>query len=316
MRLHTWLTLGRASNLPSVWSNVFAAALIAQTSLNTKILGNDALSTGAMDNEAWIPGSLSLQIMLWTGCLLSLSLMYLGGMFLNDAFDANWDRRNNNTRPIAQGKVSVAAVWLNGLGMLALGMGLAGSLYQRAVPGQAVYGWVAVGLLATLILLYNLVHKRFKHSAVLMGGCRLSVYLIAALMLAEITPELFLAALALCLYISGITYVAREEHTNKVSQLWSVGLLFLPVILVSFLGYPFPFFWLYACGLSLYLLDTLRRCLFTPHKNVRGFIGGLLAAIPLLDGLMLASMNLILPSLLCVAVFFIMPGLQKWIQAT
>ncbi|WP_036758556.1 UbiA family prenyltransferase [Photobacterium halotolerans] len=311
MRLHTWLTLGRASNLPSVWSNVFAAALIAQASL-----GNEALSTGAMDNEEWIPGSVSLQIILWTGCLLSLSLMYLAGMFLNDAFDANWDRHNNNARPITQGKVSATAVWLNGLAMLALGIGLAGSVYQRAVPEQATYGWVAVGLLAALILLYNRVHKQFRHSAVLMGGCRLGVYLVAALMLADITPELFLAALALCLYISGITYVAREEHTNKVSQIGSVGLLFLPVILVSFLGYTFPYFWLYACCLSLYLLYTMQRCLFTPHKNVRGFIGGLLAAVPLLDGLMLASMNLILPSLLCVAVFFIMPGLQKWIQAT
>lgn len=316
MRLHTWLTVGRASNLPSVWSNVFAAALIAQASLSNKALDNKALSTGAMGSVEWIQGSVSLQIILWFGCLLSLSLMYLGGMFLNDAFDANWDRHNNNARPITQGKVSAAAVWLYGIGMLVLGMGLAGSLYQHAAPEQATYGWVAVGLLATLILLYNLVHKRFRHSAVLMGGCRLSVYLIAALMLADITPELFLTALALCIYISGITYVAREEHTNKVSHLWSVGLLFLPVILVSFLGYSFPFFWLYACCLSLYLLYTMQRCLFTSNKNVRGFIGGLLAAVPLLDGLMLASMNLILPSLLCVAVFFIMPGLQKWIQAT
>ncbi|MFP3345375.1 hypothetical protein R0J87_23115, partial [Halomonas sp. SIMBA_159] len=72
---------------------MFAAALIAQASLSHEVVGSE---------EEWIPGSLSLQIMLWAGCLLSLSLMYLAGMFLNDAFDANWDRHNNNARPITQ----------------------------------------------------------------------------------------------------------------------------------------------------------------------------------------------------------------------
>ncbi|GAB6260695.1 UbiA family prenyltransferase [Photobacterium sp. R1] len=301
MRMHTWLTLGRASNLPSVWSNVFAAALVAQASLDTDLM------------RAGGPG---LQVLLWGGCLISLSLMYLAGMFLNDAFDARWDRRHGNARPIPEGKVSAAMVWLNGAMMLLLGVVIAGTLYQHAYPEQASLGWLMVLCLAALILLYNLVHKRFRHSAVLMGGCRLGVYLIAAMMLAEITPEIVLAAVALCLYISGITYAAREEHANRVSQWWSVGLLFLPVLLLTTLGYAFPYFWLFAGLLSLYLLFMLKHCLFPASRNVRALIGGLLAAVPLLDGLMLASMNLILPSLFCVALFFIMPHLQKWVQAT
>lgn len=301
MRMHTWLTLGRASNLPSVWSNVFAAALVAQASL-----GSEMVRTG----------SLSLQVLLWGGCLFSLSLMYLAGMFLNDAFDARWDRRHANARPIPEGKVSAGAVWLNGVMMLLLGVGIAGTLYQHAFPERASLGWLMVLCLALLILLYNLVHKRFRHSAVLMGGCRLGVYLIAAMMLAGITPEIVLAAVALCLYISGITYAAREEHFNRVSQWWPLGLLFIPVFLLGTLGYAFPYFWLYAGLLSLYLLFVLKRCLFSTPRNVRAFIGGLLAAVPLLDGLMLASMNLVLPSLCCVALFFMMPRLQKWVQAT
>ncbi len=70
------LRLGRVSNLPTVWTNVAAAAVLAGVPLAS--LGVLALA-------------------------LACSLFYVGGMFLNDAFDREFDRRVRPERPIPSG---------------------------------------------------------------------------------------------------------------------------------------------------------------------------------------------------------------------
>lgn len=66
-----WLVLARASNLPTVWSNCLAAGLLG----------------GGLE-----PGRLVV-----VG--IAASLLYTGGMVLNDAFDAEFDRRFRRERP-------------------------------------------------------------------------------------------------------------------------------------------------------------------------------------------------------------------------
>ncbi|MGK0133898.1 UbiA family prenyltransferase, partial [Pseudomonas aeruginosa] len=60
--MKTWMTVGRVSNLPTVWTNTLAAALLAS-------------SAGALAP----PSSL-----VWILLLAMLSLLYLAGMLLND----------------------------------------------------------------------------------------------------------------------------------------------------------------------------------------------------------------------------------------
>ena len=60
MSLSVWLRLGRVSNLPTVWSNVLTGLALV----------------GALQPDA------SLLVL-----VLALSLFYVGGMYLNDAFD-------------------------------------------------------------------------------------------------------------------------------------------------------------------------------------------------------------------------------------
>ena len=60
MNLSLALRLGRISNLPTVWTNVLAGALLA--------------GGGLADVRVPL-------------LMLALSMFYLGGMFLNDAFD-------------------------------------------------------------------------------------------------------------------------------------------------------------------------------------------------------------------------------------
>ncbi|ERO63418.1 hypothetical protein P308_29350 [Pseudomonas piscis] len=82
--LTTWLTLGRVSNLPTVWTNAAAAALLAS-------------SATTLDPPSPL---------VWTLLLVALSALYLAGMLLNDLLDADWDRRHQNPRPIVLGLVS------------------------------------------------------------------------------------------------------------------------------------------------------------------------------------------------------------------
>lgn len=70
------LRLGRVSNLPTVWTNALAGAALA-------------------GGEPWQAAMLPL--------LLALSLFYVGGMYLNDAFDRDIDARERPARPIPAG---------------------------------------------------------------------------------------------------------------------------------------------------------------------------------------------------------------------
>src|SRR5690606_691834 len=76
----------RVSNLPTVWTNAMAGWF---------------LSGGAWTGElGWVA--------------LGMSLLYVAGMTLNDAFDAAWDRQHAPARPIPSGRISAKSVWILG----------------------------------------------------------------------------------------------------------------------------------------------------------------------------------------------------------
>ena len=83
MKLGVWLRLGRVSNLPTVWSNVLAALALS----------------GGLSQAAGIP---ALHVALLAA---AFSLFYVGGMYLNDAFDRHIDARERPQRPIPSGQV-------------------------------------------------------------------------------------------------------------------------------------------------------------------------------------------------------------------
>src|SRR5262249_31030499 len=78
-RGRTYLALGRVSNLPTVWTNVVAGIALAG-------------------------GSFTRQMAIRLG--IAASLFYVGGMFLNDAFDRGIDARERPERPIPSGRIS------------------------------------------------------------------------------------------------------------------------------------------------------------------------------------------------------------------
>ena len=91
--LRTLLILGRTSNLPTVWSNCLAGFLLGGGT-RWAVFGRLCLGT---------------------------TLLYMGGMFLNDAFDASFDRQHRPERPIPSGRISEKSVWRMGCALLAAG---------------------------------------------------------------------------------------------------------------------------------------------------------------------------------------------------
>ncbi len=254
----TYLTLGRVSNLSTVWANVFCAWTIA----------------GGQSAAAF----LSLQL----GC----SFLYVAGMFMNDFCDAEIDARQRPERPIPSGRIGRPAV--------------RNATWLLSATGFALVAWTgllpavfALALLASIIL-YNLTHKRTAVAPVFMALCRSMLYLIAASAVPSGLDDLTLIAAGVAfIYVCGVTYLAREESTTNTLNPYGLILILAPLLaafyfrtdlfdqqrlaIVALMGA-----WI---GLSFLKARAEGRLI------VGRTIGPLLAAIPLLDLLVLSSLG-------------------------
>ena len=254
----TLLRLGRVSNLPTVWTNVAAATAIA---------GGDLLSGRSASVFA------------------AMTLFYLGGMYLNDAFDRNIDARERPTRPIPSGQISAPAVFGAGLAMLALGTVLIGlNGVAAAVAGLALAG---------AILLYDYHHKGNPLGPVLMGSCRALVYIGAATAaVGSISVTVSLAGLAVLAHVVGLTYAAKQESLDRIDRLWPLAVLVLPLALglPQFAsGWAGMLAWLALAAADLLAVQELRRR--SRPGAVPRSVAALIAAISLVDALFVATVS-------------------------
>lgn len=254
--LTTLLRLGRISNLPTVWTNVIAGAVLAG---------------GAGVGPAGI--------VLIAG---AMSAFYIGGMYLNDYFDREIDARERPGRPIDAGEIRAQTVMMVGFGLLALGILL-------LVPfGLAPTLWGV--LLAGVIVLYDVWHKANLFSPVVMGACRALVYIGAGAATAGgVSDAVLIGALALAAHVAGITYAAKQENLNTVGNLWPLLMLALPLLIAvpALLGG-----WLIVLAFVLLLIaDGVAVRLLAVRgaaDAVPRAVSGLIAAICLVDALAVA----------------------------
>jgi hypothetical protein len=290
MNLSVALRLGRVSNLPTVWTNVFTGVALA----------------GAAAADA------RLAILLG-----SLSLFYVGGMFLNDAFDSAFDTRSRPERPIPSGQVSAAQVYATGFGMLVAGVGLlawAGYGFEPFTRWRPVLAGIA---LAIAITFYNWHHKDNPLSPLVMGVCRLLVYIAAACAVASVLPRpVFIAAVVLLCYLVGLTYTAKQEHLDRLGAVWPLAFLAVPAAYGIWLAIrqsaallPLLLF----VGWTLYALWLLRR---RGKGDVPRAVVSLIAGIALLDSVILAGHGAPLLAGLAVVAFVLTLSLQRWVSGT
>ncbi len=254
--LRKLFVLGRVSNLPTVWSNCLAGWWL-----------------GGGENPEKLPL-----------LLIGTTFLYVGGMYLNDVFDAEFDHLYRPERPIPSGAVSMRTVWRFGLLWLALGAGCLMGLGR--VTGS-------LGLTLTLcIVIYDAAHKPFIFSPVLMGLCRFFVYMVAASTgINGVTGWSIWCGLALTVYVAGLSFFARLENRRGKLPQWPLVLLGTPILLALLMnsGGYFQGALLLSVVLGLWIVRCLRPALWAAERNIGRTVIGLLAGIILVDLLAVAD---------------------------
>ncbi|WCJ60146.1 UbiA family prenyltransferase [Fontisphaera persica] len=276
------LALGRISNLPTVWSNCLAGWLLG----------------GAGD---WN---------LLAVVLAGASSLYLGGVFLNDAVDVSWDRRFRPERPIPRGVVSEWLVWALSFALLTSGLLTLSLIHLRLLQ-------LAWGLLLAIVA-YNVWHKRIAWAPLLMGLCRGLLVLLAA-SAAVYGPDglTVWSAVALGLYVAGLSWIARGESQGGAASYGPSVLLFAPIVLCLLVndGAYGKQGLLLAFVLFCWLLGCLVTAYGTPVARRKEAVAKLLAGIVLVD---LAAVGPAFPDmvLLFPALFLLCLVLQRFVPAT
>jgi 4-hydroxybenzoate polyprenyltransferase len=258
----TYLRLGRVSNLPTVWTNVAAGAALGQATAGFSTLAALAVA---------------------------LSLAYVGGMFLNDAFDREIDAVERPERPIPSGAVSPGEVFAIGFGLLAACVVLV--VVVTLENGRPRWSAVASALvLAALVVLYDVRHKQNSFSPVIMGLCRGAVYATAALAAGgALAPPLVVGALSLVAYIVGLTFVARYETAQQFGAWAALLLLGVPAVVALATGAASAWTWA-AAALFVGWTAFAVRPLFSPQgRKVPTAVARMIAGVCLLDGMLAAS---------------------------
>jgi hypothetical protein len=251
------LALSRVAHLPTVWSNCLAGWWL-----------------GGGGNLARLP-------LLFLG----VSALYTGGMFLNDAFDVEYDRQRRAGRPIPSGAISLSAVWRWGLAWLGLG-----ALCLTAVSKTT--GALTLVLLLCIVI-YDATHRVVTASPWLMGLCRFWVYVIAGSAgETGITGGPVWCGVALAVYVAGQGYLAQHEGSRGRVPRWPLAMLAAPIyfaMLYNSAEYRMPAVWL-SLVLGLWTALWVRTIFQAGEANVAHIVSGLLSGIVFVDWLAVAPL--------------------------
>jgi 4-hydroxybenzoate polyprenyltransferase len=253
--LRTLLVLGRISNLPTVWSNCLAG---------------------------WLLGNGGEYSRLVAVCLAG-SFIYLGGMFLNDVFDVEFDREHRCERPIPAGAISETAVWYWGFGWLSLGL-----LVMAGLGGATT---VLALLLVGAVLVYDAVHKRVAFAPALMACIRFLLYLVAgSVSAAGISGLTVWSGLVLGAYVAGLSQLAAHESNGRPIQYWPCALLLAPLVLAYVVNADAertrPL--VLSVLVLAWVVWCCRHALAGPKRDLGRTVAGLLPGIILVDLLAVA----------------------------
>ena len=283
-RLSTLLALGRVSNLPTVWSNALAGVALA---------GTQGAGTWPVRTALLAAGV--------------LSLFYVAGMWLNDAFDAESDAKERPGRPIPSGEIRRAAVFVVGFCLLGLAVGL-GFLLGR---GAGLAGLA----LAAAILLYDGLHKRIAAAPVLMGACRFLAYAFAALSAGGLSGPALAGAAGLLCYVVGLTHAARQEAYDRIESGWPLLVLAIPLILAAWQA-AVPLAIMACVGFALWLAWCAWLLVRRRTGDVPRAVVGLIAGISLYDAALIAAHAGAAPAGLAILCFGITLLLQRYVAGT
>ena len=281
------LLLGRVSNLPTVWSNVLAAGVIAAIAA---------------------PGDITLLNSLYV--MAAISLMYIGGMYLNDAFDAEIDAKERPERPIPSGRVGRKTVFIAGYGLLIAAILLL-ALYN-------IYAGVAGVALAGAVTAYNFHHKGFQLSPVVMGLTRLLVYVSAAAAFSASlwAGPVWLAGAMLLSWTVGLTYVAKQENIGVIRHAWPLVFLAAPLLYGLLKAPEQPMTLIFVAALAVWAGYALKLLMRRSAGDVPRAVVSLIAGIALVDAIIAAANGAPQFAFVCVIFFGLTLLFQRIVPGT
>ncbi len=281
MTAGTLLRLGRVSNLPTVWTNALAGSVLAVP-------------------EAPI-GSILL-------AALALSLFYEGGMWLNDAFDAEIDARERANRPIPTGEIGRSTVFIGGFAILGVGVVVAFML--------GVYAGLAGLSLAGAIVAYDWLHKQVSFGPVLMGLTRFLSYALAAFAVGWFSDLALYGALGLFAWVIGLTYAAKQEAYDRIGAAWPLAVLAIPLIwaFVQALGNVIALgLWVLLAAVAAFALHRLFR---RASGDVPKAVVTMIAGISLYDAILIGGAGASVLALIAATGFVLTLLLQRVASGT
>lgn len=233
-----WLEIARISNLPTVVSNAVAGAAIGA-----------GAGWGLESGRPWIfaPGA-----MWWA--IAAPPLAYVGGMVLNDAFDAAIDANERPSRPIPSGRIARVQAFAAGFTLLALGVAAV-----RMTGSQPAFGCMLA--LAAAVVVYNLVHAWTAASVLLLAACRALAALVPLIVFHGESfhwrsPALALPG-ALAVWTLGLSMLARREMSSATLSAGTIVAV----------GYAIRLFFAIACFAAI-LSSSRRGGAFPPQASI------------------------------------------------
>ena len=186
--------------------------------------GCSAISNILVAHSLATSGNIILSNLLFT--LIASLCLYFGGMVLNDCFDYSEDSRDRPERPLPSKQIALKTAGLSGCALLILGC-LSASFVNMQTG-------VIAAILALLIVLYNSKRLSPWPSAITMGFCRYSNWLMA-LAVMPLSTSLILLPIPILLYVIALTRLSQLETTAiPLSRLFEISAI-LSVALLSIL---------------------------------------------------------------------------------
>jgi 4-hydroxybenzoate polyprenyltransferase len=277
-RLLTWLQLMRLPTVFTALSNILCGFLITHRTPRLRI--------------ADLPGQSDLWLL-----LASTAGLYLGGMVLNDVFDARLDAVERPERPIPSGRISRTAAGVFGAVLMMLGLSAA------AMAGTA--SLLIAGLIVPCVLCYNGYLKSTIAAPLGMGACRFFNLMLGASAVPSLAalwhPTSLTVAAALAIYVIGVTVFAR----NEAGRSSTAGLICGVTLLVSGIGLDAWFIGTAGATpnavsggrmalllLSLNLLMRAAAAVSQPEpKRIQRTVGLMLLCIIFLDAIVVFSLT-------------------------
>src|SRR6266446_3016901 len=282
--LYGHLALARISNSPTVVSNTLAGAALA--------------------GPRQVDGKIGL-------VAIAMVLFYTAGMYLNDLLDYAIDCRERPERPLPTGIVSHSSA----VAVVITLFGSGSILLWSVGPRPFLSGLVLIAL----IICYDSWHKSNPLSPLLMALCRLMVYITAFLAFSvQSFSALLIPGSLLVLYVIGLTYIAKTENKPSVTNVSIVATLFLPTVYftarqVQQVQWVILLLILFFTIWVAYSISFVYR---SSKRHVGRTVGQLIAAISLLDALVLAASGSLPGTLLALLSFAFTLYLQRYVRGT